>query len=151
MPASGFSWDDARAYTQWLDRSGRVPGARPCQLREWERAARGADDRLYPHGDRITGDDANIDATYGRKPASFGPDEVGSHGASDSPFGIADLTGNIWELVATGDQADGVVIRGGGWYNNAFSARSNNSEPGESSMRSPDVGFRVCASISARR
>src|SRR6185369_8675040 len=87
MPVSGISFDDARAYAGWLDSSGRLPGARPCRQREWERAARGADDRRYPHGNVLAGDDANIDETYGREPSAFGPDEVGSHPGSDSPFG----------------------------------------------------------------
>ena len=51
---------------KWLDRTGRVPGARVCEEREWERAARGADDRMYPHGDNLEPDDANFDETYGK-------------------------------------------------------------------------------------
>jgi formylglycine-generating enzyme required for sulfatase activity len=144
MPVSGISFDDARAYAAWLDSSGRLPGARPCRQREWERAARGADDRRYPHGNVLAGDDANIDETYGREPSAFGPDEVGSHPGSDSPFGVSDLAGNVWEWVAA-DGQDGAVIRGGGWYHNALSARSNNREPSEPSLRSIDIGFRVCA------
>src|SRR5262249_45269679 len=77
FPVSGISWEDARAYVEWLKRTGRVSGARLCNEREWERAARGADDRRFPHGDALMTDDANYDATYGRRTEAFGPDEVG--------------------------------------------------------------------------
>ena len=96
-PVVGVRVADARAYAAWLDRTGRVPGARLCTNAEWERAARGADDRLYPHGDELAPDDANWIKTYDEKAAALGPDEVGSHPASDSPFGVADLAGNAWE------------------------------------------------------
>jgi formylglycine-generating enzyme required for sulfatase activity len=39
-----------------------------------------------------------------------------------------------------------VLIRGGSWYHNALSARSNNREPSEPSLRAIVIGFRVCAS-----
>ena len=46
FPVAGVSGEDAQAYVQWLAR-GRLPGARSCAEREWERAARGADGRLF--------------------------------------------------------------------------------------------------------
>src|SRR5439155_1587455 len=58
FPVSAVSYEDALAYAAWLDRTGRVPGARLCDEREWERAARGADGRRYPMGDRLGPDDA---------------------------------------------------------------------------------------------
>ena len=76
-----------------------MPGARLCTELEWERAARGADDRLFPHGDELDADDANFDVTYGRVDSAYGPDVVGSHPASRSPFGVDDLAGNVFELV----------------------------------------------------
>ncbi|HWN70160.1 MAG TPA: SUMF1/EgtB/PvdO family nonheme iron enzyme, partial [Haliangium sp.] len=67
FPVTGISGEDVHAYLSWLDRTGRVPRARLCREDEWERAARGADGRRYPHGDRLAPDDANFDATYGKK------------------------------------------------------------------------------------
>lgn len=145
FPVSGISWDDALAYVAWLDRTGRVPGARLCSEREWERAARGADERTYPHGDSVEADDANHDMTYGRDPLAFGPDEVGSHPASDSPFGVADLAGNVWELTRSVMRSEAGVIRGGSWYQDHTTCRSDNREPIERSMRTLVVGLRVCA------
>jgi formylglycine-generating enzyme required for sulfatase activity len=97
MPVAGVSWDDFIAYTSWLDRERAIPGARPCTLHEWERAARGADGRTYPHGEILRPTDANFDATYDRDQAAFGLDEVGSFPASDSPFGLSEYQG--WQLV----------------------------------------------------
>src|SRR5262249_11216177 len=100
FPVAAVSSDDAVAYAAWLDRSGALPHARLCSEIEWERAARGADGRSFPNGgDKLAPDDANVDVTYDRKDGGMGPDEVGSHPASDSPFGVADMAGNVWDLV----------------------------------------------------
>src|SRR5207249_1196933 len=95
FPVAAVSFEDAIAYAAWLDRTGRVPGARLCDDYEWERAARGADARTFPSGNALAPDDANIDVTYGRDPLAFGPDEVGSHPASRSPVGADDMAGNV--------------------------------------------------------
>jgi eukaryotic-like serine/threonine-protein kinase len=111
FPLVGVSFEDITGYLAWLDRSGRLPGARPCNELKWTRAARGADDRRYPHGDRLQKDEANIDTTYGRRADAYGPDEAGAHPASVSPFGVHDLAGNVFELVRpmTRDLGDFVV------------------------------------------
>jgi formylglycine-generating enzyme required for sulfatase activity len=152
-PVTAVSWDDARGYAAWLVGSGRVAGARLCTDAEWERAARGADGRLYPHGERIEPDDANIDVTYGQVSENFGPDEVGAHPASDSPFGIADLAGNAYEW--TNGRGDQPILRGGSWYHAAYGAFATNRAPGERSQHEVWLGFRLCAdpppASSARR
>ena len=51
FPVRGISTVEINRYLAWLAATGRVPGARLCTELEWERAARGADDRLYPHGE----------------------------------------------------------------------------------------------------
>jgi serine/threonine protein kinase/formylglycine-generating enzyme required for sulfatase activity len=147
LPVTGISFSDAIAYVNWLSRSGRVPGARLCDEHEWERAARGADDRFYPHGDQVLGDDANIDITYGQKSLAFGPDAVGSHPASDSPFGVSDLTGNVWEWMRRATNTTTELYGGGAFFQDALSARSNNRSRSDSQMRSPVIGMRVCADM----
>src|SRR5439155_14762439 len=107
---------EARAYAAWLSRSGRLVGARLCSEHEWERAARGADDRIFPHGDRLLPDDANYDETYGRHPLGFGPDEVGSHPESESPYGVLDLVGNVLEWTRSVRRPGEPILRGGSWY-----------------------------------
>lgn len=146
LPVVGISFEDGQAYAAWLRRGGRVPGARLCDGREWERAARGADDRLYPHGDRLSPEDANYDETYGRNQLAFGPDEAGSHPDSDSPFGVADMSGNAWEWTTSTDAAHPIVYRGGSWYNDKISALIANRNYGEPTLRHVEIGLRICAS-----
>ncbi|WP_343213398.1 bifunctional serine/threonine-protein kinase/formylglycine-generating enzyme family protein [Archangium violaceum] len=149
LPLTGVSADDLQGYFYWLDQSGRLPGARLCSEREWERAARGADGRTYPHGDRLEPDDVNIDVTYGRR--SFGPDEVGAHPASASPFGLLDMAGNAFELTrpATADLGR-IVLRGGAWYYDQFGARVANRTAGDPTQRDVLIGVRVCAPFAPR-
>jgi serine/threonine protein kinase/formylglycine-generating enzyme required for sulfatase activity len=145
LPVTGISIEDARAYAAWLARTGRVPRARLCNEYEWERGARGADYRLYPHGDALAPDDTNHDATYGREALAFGLDEVGSHPASESPFGLMDMAGNAWEWVEPVTKAMPVLFRGGGFYEVAATGRCANREAGEPTLRDLSVGLRICA------
>jgi formylglycine-generating enzyme required for sulfatase activity len=145
FPVAGISPDDASVYAAWLRQTGRVPGARLCTELEWERGARGADDRLFPHGDELHPDDANIDATYGRVATAYGPDEVGAHPLSRSPFDLDDMAGNVFELVASSENADETVIRGGAYYFAAVNGRITNRERVPSSFRDMATGFRLCA------
>ncbi|HXI56172.1 MAG TPA: bifunctional serine/threonine-protein kinase/formylglycine-generating enzyme family protein [Polyangia bacterium] len=143
MPVGGISVDDIEAYLHW--RALRVVGARLCTEWEWERAARGADDRVFPHGNILAKDDANFDLTYGRKSLAFGPDEVGAHPLSISPFGLHDMAGNLLEITSTKSGKDQFSGRGGGYYYDTRSARLTNREPVDRSLRYPAFGFRVCA------
>ncbi|QSQ20821.1 SUMF1/EgtB/PvdO family nonheme iron enzyme [Pyxidicoccus parkwayensis] len=145
FPVSGITFADAEAYAAWLSSSGRVPGARLCSELEWERAARGVDGREYPHGDTLAPDDANIDTTYGKQPGGFGPDEVGSHPDSRSPFGVDDMAGNVWEWTRSWLEPGKAVARGGSFAFAATSARATNRELPEPSLRDVTVGLRVCA------
>ena len=145
FPVTGISVADAEAYVAWLDRTGRVPRARLCSELEWERAARGEDGREFPHGDALAPDDANFDLTYGKEPGGFGPDEVGSHPASRSPFGVDDLAGNAWEWTRSVVEPGRMVARGGAYYFAAASARLANRELPERTLKDITVGVRVCA------
>jgi serine/threonine protein kinase/formylglycine-generating enzyme required for sulfatase activity len=147
MPVTGISFDDAKAYTDWLSSTGRVPGARLCSELEWERAARGVDGREFPHGDTLAPDDANFDVTYGKEPGGFGPDEVGSHPLSRSPFGVDDMAGNVWEWAVASLEPGKPMLRGGGYYYSANVARSSNRELPEHTLREFTVGLRVCAAL----
>ncbi len=145
IPVSGVSLDDARAYTVWLDRTGRIRGARLCTELEWERAARGADARSYPHGDQLAPGDANFDETYGGRAEAFGPDEVGAHPASRSPFGLHDLAGNVceWTESVFGDRG---LVRGGAFYFDRKTLHVANRIVTSPAFRDLTVGLRVCAS-----
>jgi serine/threonine protein kinase/formylglycine-generating enzyme required for sulfatase activity len=145
FPVSAISFEDALAYVAWLDKTGRVPGARVCTEREWERATRGADGRRYPGGDWLAPDDANIDVTYGREPWGFGPDEVGSHPRSRSPFGVDDLAGNVWEWTRSDVEPEKPSSQGGSWYQSDITAHSANRDVVEPTQREAVTGLRVCA------
>ncbi len=143
---AAVSYEDAVAFAAWLDRTGRVPGARLCDEHEWERAARGADGRTFPTGNALGPDDANLDATYGREPLALGPDEVGSHPGSCSPIGADDMAGNVWEWTRSVEVPDARIARGGSWYTSPLSARSTNRERITPTLRHPSIGVRLCAS-----
>jgi formylglycine-generating enzyme required for sulfatase activity len=89
QPVVGVSFHDAAAYCAF--RGKRLP-----REAEWERAARGDDQRTYAWGDTKPGPPL---ACYGRKPGAQGAttDPVGSHPQGAGPYGHLDLTGNVWE------------------------------------------------------
>jgi formylglycine-generating enzyme required for sulfatase activity len=142
MPVLGISALDAAAYAGWLDRSGRLPGARLCSEIEWERGARGPDGRSTPSGRVLDGDDANVDTTYPRE--LMGPDEVGSHPGSVSPYGLHDTAGNSFEWVL--GEHGAYVVRGGSYYHDRKTADLANRNESSPTIHEPTGGVRMCAS-----
>ena len=147
LPIGGVTLDEAMNYAQWLASTGRVPKARLCSELEWERAARGADEREWPHSDELHSDDANYDETYKKEASAMGPDEVGSYPASRSPFGIDDMVGNVFEWMRPQSATDEGLVRSGGYFHSSIVQRSTNRNVIGRSLRDPNVGIRICADL----
>ena len=147
LPVTGVTVPDAEAYAAWLDRTGKLPGARLCTEAEWERGARGADGRIFPAGSVLSPEDANVDETYGKDPNAMGPDQVGSYPQSSSPFGLADMSGNVFEWTTSVLEAKSYVVRGGSYFYDLKTAQLANRNEASPTVRDVSVGFRVCAPL----
>jgi len=149
LPVVGITALEAEQYAAWLRSSGKLRGARLCNELEWERGARGADGREYPHGATLGPDEANFDDTYGKVPSAMGPDEVGAYPASASPFGLLDMAGNVWEWTRSSMDDGAFAARGGSWYFGPNSSRIPDREITESSFKDLSVGVRICGDAPA--
>lgn len=112
-PVIGVSWSDVLAYCDWLTQiTGRLYRL-PTEA-EWEKAARGLDQRLYPWGDewdasrchcRPAGGSTNRRSRErsSRRSPSSGPETkpVTAHPDGRSYFGCLDMVGNVWEWTST--------------------------------------------------
>jgi len=125
-PVVLVSLADARAYAAWLvDETGRS-WRLPTEA-EWEKAARGADGRIFPWGDRW---DPALLNSHDRGP--FDTVAVGSFPEGASPFGLLDPAGQVFEWTATpwgaGYGEDGQTKEGEGDEPSPGVARTGESE-----------------------
>ncbi len=91
-PVVNVSWEDAQAYCRWLSEKSGKAYRLPTEA-EWEKAARGTDGRVYPWGDDFDPQRCNVAET-----GLGGTSPVGQFSPQgDSPYGCADMAGNVWE------------------------------------------------------
>ncbi len=107
-PVTWVSLEDARAYAAWA-------GKRLPHEWEWQYAGQGLDGRQYPWGNEWNAAAAPKPDT-GRE--MRGPDEVTGHPGGRSPFGVEDLTGNVWQWTDeyTDEHTRAGILRGGSYY-----------------------------------
>jgi formylglycine-generating enzyme required for sulfatase activity len=157
-PVVEVSWKDAQAYCAWLSQKSGKHCRLPTEA-EWEKAARGDDARLYPWGNTF-----NSALCNSAESGIRGTTPVGKYSRQgDSPFGCADMAGNVEEWCSNHSyrypyegfgeqedmQEDQTRITRGGHYGSAdFFVRCDVRH----SFRKEDwlghVGFRVVVSQS---
>jgi formylglycine-generating enzyme required for sulfatase activity len=164
-PVAYVSWTAALAYARWLEATLEAWPETPPELArllsdgwrislpteaEWEKAARGSDGRVYPWGNAPRQDRAN----YERR----GTVSVGTFECPECPYGLLDMSGNVWELTrspyeaypydVSNDREDLAadplwVIRGGSFGDPGRDVRTGIRANTESAVRRPFLGFRL--------
>ena len=154
LPMMHLSWLDAIMYAAWVADRDRRPTRLPTEA-EWEKAARGADGRCFPWGDRFDPTFCRMRSSRREPPR---PAPIGSFEMDVSPYGVVDMAGGVREwvldvegevppetastLMGTGSGA-ARILRGGSFLTSGPECRCAarlRSEPG---LRRPDFGVRL--------
>lgn len=153
QPVVGICWHEARAYCAWLSHQTGQKYRLPTEA-EWEATARGAGTRSYPWGGKFDSARCNTFESHIR-----GTTPVGVFPGGDTPEGLSDMAGNVWDWTSTAyhqypykadatreDPKDAVVrrvVRGGSWRDGRDYARSACRFGAVSLARVNLLGFRL--------
>lgn len=123
-PVVGVSWYEAVAYCQWLSETTGERIMLPTE-QQWQRAAQGDDGRIYPWSkdwdcQRCNNSVKPCDSNQTTPVTAYEGKPKG-----DSPFGVVDMAGNVWEWCSTAyesgsedlNRTDVRLLRGGSWVN----------------------------------
>jgi len=107
-PVTWVSLEDAQEYAKWA-------GKRLPHEWEWQYAAQGGDQRLYPWGNDW---DALAVPLPDKSRNMRGPDGVNAHPRGASASGVMDLVGNVWQWTDTfiDEHTRAAILRGGSYY-----------------------------------
>jgi formylglycine-generating enzyme required for sulfatase activity len=111
-PINCVDWTQAKAYCTWV-------GKRLPTEAEWEKAARGIDGRKYPWGNTdLNCDHVVFNGCYESTAA------IGSKPLGASPYGVLDMSGNVWEWVEDDyhDNYNNAPTNGSAWIENPRSS-----------------------------
>jgi formylglycine-generating enzyme required for sulfatase activity len=155
-PVGNVSWEDAKAFVDWLRQVTGLSFRLPSEA-EWEYVARSGSKDDFPWGDTFDPDLANGPDNLG-KDQWPGPSPVGSFRANAS--GVHDMIGNVWEWVQDCYRGDYVgapfdgsaddrddctnrVFRGGSFYSFTKYMRVSYRAADGSTKGNITIGFRL--------
>lgn len=122
QPVVGVSWYEAAAYCLWLTDLTGENIMLPTE-NQWQYAAQGDDGRIYPWGNDWDCKRCNNSVSPCKSDSTTPVRQY--EGVGDSPFGVVDMVGNVWEWCLTDynrhtnnvhSDANDRVLRGGSWY-----------------------------------
>ena len=154
-PMVMVSWFGARAYAKFY-------GWRLPTENEWEKAARGEDNRVYPWGDEIRHNQANFYSSRNLIQKLFGKrvitTPVGYYNGKSyngyetmdacSPYGLYDMAGNVWQWC--GDDYPYThlrYMRGGSEANYEYNLRVWARNSAGPDFYSINIGFRCARDV----
>lgn len=145
-PVAGVTAYEAEAYCAWLSAQKKKVVRLPSE-EEWEYAARGDDRRPFPWGEQF---DAGLANTLEHELGTTC--EAGKPAGDLSPFGVADMAGNVQEWTASvyepllGEVLPSPflrVARGGSYNDTVFGSRTSFRHVYPPGYFYPFLGFRV--------